>query len=163
MMAGLKSALGDLPTGTRMRVPYFELLRQPATFAAIGIVSTLAYAVLYTILRAAAPAPTANAFALVATTIANTAANRRITFRVRGRSGLIQDHLAGLGAFVVSLAITSASLGLLHLASVPPNLVVELAVLVTGSAVGTMVRFFVLRSWLERHSRVLLVRKSAGE
>jgi putative flippase GtrA len=163
MMAGLKSALGDLPTAGRTRVPYFELLRQPASFAAIGIVSTLAYAVLYTTLRTATPAPAANAFALVATTIANTAANRRITFRVRGRSGLVQDHLAGLGAFVVSLAITSASLGLLHLAVVRPNLLGELAVLVAGSAVATMVRFLVLRSWLERHTRVLLVTKSAGE
>jgi putative flippase GtrA len=160
MMASLKSAFGDLPTGMRTRVPYFELLRQPASFAAIGIVSTLAYAVLYTTLRATAPAPAANAFALVATTIANTAANRRITFRVRGRSGLVQDHLAGLGAFVVSLAITSASLGLLHLAAVGPNLMLELAILIAGSAVATIARFFVLRSWLERHT---LVRKSAGE
>ena len=67
------------PSG-RIRRP----LREALTFCAIGVVSTLAYAVLYALLRGAVAAPAANAIALVVTAVGNTAANRRLTFGVRG-------------------------------------------------------------------------------
>src|SRR5262249_37216056 len=51
--------------------------RQVLTFAAIGVLSTLAYAVLYLLLREGMGAQAANALALLVTAIANTAANRR--------------------------------------------------------------------------------------
>ena len=41
---------------------------------------------------------TANAVALVATAVANTAANRRFTFGVQGRAGLTGDHIGGANA-----------------------------------------------------------------
>src|SRR5689334_724761 len=51
--------------------------RQAAVFAAVGAVSTAAYLVLYLLLRSAAPAQLANVISLLATAVANTAANRR--------------------------------------------------------------------------------------
>ena len=57
-------------------------------FLAVGVCSTLAYALLYLAAarRRSAPAG-ANALALAVTAVANTQANRRFTFGVRGRDG----------------------------------------------------------------------------
>ena len=75
-------------------------------FAGVGIISTLAYAGLYALLRSAVSMPVANLLALLVTAVANTAANRSLTFGIRGRSGLWADHAAGLIAFGVALLIT---------------------------------------------------------
>lgn len=100
-------------TAHRPLDPLRGLGRQAGRFAVIGVVSTLAYVVLYGLLRSVEPAAVANALALVATTIGNTAANRRLTFGVRGRGALVHDHLAGLAAFGVALLITTGSIALL--------------------------------------------------
>ncbi len=73
-------------------------IRQPLTFAAIGMASTLAYASIYAVLRDGASAQLANGIALAVTAIANTQANRRLTFGIRGTAGLVADHVAGLAA-----------------------------------------------------------------
>src|SRR6476646_223790 len=88
--------------------------RQIRSFAAIGVVSTLAYVVLYALLRGAMSATLANAVTLSVTAVGNTAANRRLTFGVRGRDGLGRHHFAGIVAFVIALTITSASIGLMQ-------------------------------------------------
>ncbi len=54
-------------------------------FVLIGAASTLAYAGLFLALRPAMAAGVANAIALALTAVANTQANRRFTFRLRGR------------------------------------------------------------------------------
>jgi hypothetical protein len=64
-------------------------------FAAIGVVSTLAYALLYVALRGPVGPALANALALALTAVANTQANRRFTFGVRGRDRLIRQQAAG--------------------------------------------------------------------
>src|SRR5262245_1234586 len=56
------------------------VVRRLVTFAAIGVVSTAAYALLYAVLRGYASATVSNFIALVVTAIGNTAANRRLTF-----------------------------------------------------------------------------------
>jgi len=122
-----------------------ETLRQMAAFGSIGIASTAAYVVLYAWLRQGMSAGAANAVALLITAVANTAANRRLTFEVRGRSGLARDHAAGLLAFVVALAITSASLALLDAATPIHSRAVELAVLAAANAGATLARFLLLR------------------
>ncbi len=86
---------------------------QVARFVAVGIASTLAYALLYLLLRAALVPAAANALALAITAVANTAANRRLTFGVRGREGLFRQHLQGAIVFVITLGLTSAALALL--------------------------------------------------
>ena len=68
-------------------------------FALIGIASTLAYALLYVLLRGNLGAQEANAVALAVTAIANTAANRRFTFGFRGSAGALRHQVQGLLVF----------------------------------------------------------------
>ncbi len=125
-------------------------VRQVATFAAIGVASTAAYVALYVLLRSVSPAGTANAAALLVTAVGNTAANRRLTFDVRGRESLARDHAAGLFAFAIALAITSGSLAALDAVTPHPGRALEVAVLVFANALATLVRFLMLRMALVR-------------
>src|SRR5439155_13572201 len=63
-----------------------------ARFLGVGAASTLAYALLFLLLHGALGAAGANALALGLTAVANTAANRRLTFGVRGRRGVLVQH-----------------------------------------------------------------------
>ena len=121
-------------------------VRQVASFAVIGAASTLAYIALYAWLRGAAPAGIANALALVATAVANTAANRWLTFGVRGRDGLARHHAAGLLALGAALLITSTSLIVLSAIAPRHDRSTEIVVLVVANAGATLVRFLFLRS-----------------
>src|SRR6266542_1084946 len=90
------------------------LARQMVRFAGIGVLSTLAYLGLFVVLRPAAGAQLANLAALLLTAIANTAANRRLTFGVSGRHGAVRHHFQGLAVFALGLVLTSASLSVAH-------------------------------------------------
>ena len=129
------------------------LMNEARRFVAIGIASTLAYLVIYAGLRTVTSAPLANAAALLITAVANTWANRRFTFGVRGREGAARDHLGGLIAFGIALAITTSAIGLLHAMSSDPGRIAELFVLVAANAIATVVRFVVLRNWIARAPR----------
>ncbi|WP_026928141.1 bifunctional glycosyltransferase family 2/GtrA family protein [Granulicoccus phenolivorans] len=122
------------------------LLGQILRFGLIGVASTLAYALLFWVLRGSMGAQAANLIALVITAVANTAANRAFTFGVRGRTGLLTDHAGGLLAFGVGLGLTSGSLVLLHTlhGGTPPQWA-ELVVLTVANATATLVRFLTLR------------------
>jgi putative flippase GtrA len=124
--------------------------RQVATFGAIGVVSTLAYVVLYGLLRTSTSAVVANLIALAVTAVGNTAANRRLTFEVHGRDGFMTDQVAGLIAFAVALGITTGAIGLLQLLAPDAGLPVEFAVVVVASGIAAIVRFILLRSWIDR-------------
>jgi putative flippase GtrA len=117
-------------------------------FAGIGAVSTLAYLLLYLVLRQVMSAQAANALSLLATAIANTAANRRLTFDVVGRTALLRHHLQGLGVFAAALALTSGSLATLHAVSSSPQRLVELVVVVVANLGATVLRFVLLRGWV---------------
>jgi putative flippase GtrA len=124
--------------------------REVLTFAAIGVASTAAYAVLYLALRSVAGPVAANGLALVVTAVGNTAANRRLTFGVRDGGSMLRDQIGGLLALAVALAITTASVNALGaLAPQAPRLV-ELAVLVVSNAAATVARFVLLRTWITR-------------
>jgi putative flippase GtrA len=137
--------------------------RQVTRFVGIGIASTIAYVVLYAALRTTISAQTANALALLVTAIANTAANRRLTFGVRGSHGLAGDQAIGLVALGVALAITASSIGLLQLAAPGAGRAFEIAVLVAANAVATLVRFLLLRAWIGRPGRSTFVSSSQTE
>jgi putative flippase GtrA len=127
-----------------------DTVRKLASFGVIGVASTLAYVVLYAWLRETTPAGVANALALSVTAVANTAANRRLTFEVRGRDGLARDHAAGLLALAVALAITSASLAILGATAPQHGRLTEIAVFVVANVVATLVRFLLLRLAIDR-------------
>jgi putative flippase GtrA len=130
-------------------------------FAAVGIVSTLAYAVLYILLRQAVAAQAANAVALLVTAIANTAANRRLTFAIRGAAHTVRHQAQGLAVFGLALALTASALALLHLVSASPGQTVELVVLVAANLLATVLRFVLLRSWVFRTRRAAPTEESS--
>ena len=123
---------------------------QARSFVAIGVVSTVAWAVLYAVLRAWMSPVSANGIALVVSAIGNTAANRRFTFGVRGRDRLVRDHGAGLIAFAVALALTTGAASLLPVLAPRAGRLTEVAVLVVANAAATVARFVLLRAWVGR-------------
>ncbi|WP_030436422.1 bifunctional glycosyltransferase family 2/GtrA family protein [Actinoplanes subtropicus] len=129
------------------------LTGQLIRFAAVGVASTLAYLILYAVLRTAVGPQWANLVALLVTAIANTAVNRRVTFGVRGNDGAVRHQAQGLIVFGIGLALTSGSLALLDAISTHPAKKVELAVLILANLLATAVRFLMLRIWVFRSRR----------
>ncbi len=125
-------------------------------FGAIGVASTLAYVALYALLREVMSAGAANATALLATALANTAANRRLTFHVRGPEGFAADMAAGLLALGVALLITSVSLAALDLLRPVRGRLTEISVLLAANLLATIARFFVLRFAIQRPRQAAL-------
>ncbi|GIM95547.1 bifunctional glycosyltransferase family 2/GtrA family protein [Paractinoplanes toevensis] len=126
------------------------LTGQLIRFAAVGAASTLAYLLLYALLRTGVSMQWANLIALLVTAIANTAVNRRVTFGVRGNDGAWRHQAQGLIVFAVGLGLTSGSLALLDRLSAHPSKPVELVVLILANLLATAVRFLMLRIWVFR-------------
>lgn len=124
------------------------LARQLLGFCAVGALSTLIYLALYSIARAAAGPQLANAAALLLSAVANTAANRRFTFGVRGGDRAVRHQAQGLVVFGIGLALTSGSLAALAAATDRPAHGTELAVLVTANLAATVLRFLLFRAWV---------------
>jgi putative flippase GtrA len=141
--------------GPREQVPSEqELSAQLASFARIGVVSTLAYLALFLALRPALGAFGANAASLALCTVVNTLANRVLTFGSGGRAAHRRELAGGVVAFATSLVATTALLGLLLLVAPGASVLVELAVLVVANAAAAVARFLVLRAWIyRRHLR----------
>jgi putative flippase GtrA len=126
---------------------------QVARFAAIGVASTLAYLLIYALLRGSMGAFGANLVGLVITAVANTALNRRVTFGVKGREGAAAHQLQGLVVFGLGLALTSGALLALHAWWPGAHQLVEMVVLVAANALSTVLRFVAFRAWIFRGRR----------
>jgi putative flippase GtrA len=124
-----------------------QLTAQALRFAGIGVLSTLAYLLLFLAVRPSLGAQAANLIALLITAIGNTAANRRITFGVRG-AGHARHHSQGLAVFAVGLALTSGALWLLAAVTTTAPRAVEIGVLVLANLLATALRFVLLREWV---------------
>jgi putative flippase GtrA len=129
------------------------LLAQLARFVVVGVLSTLAYALLYLILCDGVGAQSSNLLALLITAVLNTAANRRVTFGVRGRDAVWRHQGRGLLVFGLAWALTAGSLVLLHAVVPGAPRGVELAVLVVANLGATVLRFVLLRGWVFRVAR----------
>jgi putative flippase GtrA len=117
-------------------------------FALIGVVSTVLYLLLFIGLRAVVAPLAANAAALAASAILNTAANRRFTFGRRGRDGLVTHHVQGLAVFGFCLGLTTVALAGLDALAPGASRAVEVGVLVAANAVATLLRYWLLRLWV---------------
>jgi putative flippase GtrA len=135
---------------------------QLSSFAVIGVISTVAYLALYLILRQLAPAVLANAVALFATAIANTAANRRFTFGVTGTADALKHQVEGGIAFIIGLVLSTATLAVVRVAAPGASHVVELAALVGANALSTVVRFLLMRVWVFNPKRQARRRHAAS-
>ena len=133
------------PSGGARRAAPGELRLQIASFAVVGIASTIAYVLLYLLLRGVMSAQAANAASLLVTAVANTAANRRLTFGISGRLHAARHQVKGLIAFGIGLVLTSGAL-----AALPANISrgLEVSVLVAANLVATVIRFVLYRTWV---------------
>jgi putative flippase GtrA len=142
----VQTALGDL-RGVARLLAASHIVR----FAAIGVLSTLAYGALYLAMRAPLGAGAANALALALTAVGNTQANRRFTFGLSGRERLLRQHAAGAIVYLITLAITSGALLLLHVLDASPARALEVVVLMAASVTATVTRYVGLRFWVFTH------------
>ncbi len=159
LRVGTNLARGRLP----VEAVYAELGRRPfdpprppgffgqvVRFGIVGLLSTAAFALLYLLLQTVLAAQAANFTALLLTTIANTWANRRFTFGVRGRPGAVRHQLQGLVVFGMAWGLTSGSLALLHALAPGASARTELIVLTVANLAATLLRFVLLRLWVFR-------------
>ena len=120
---------------------------QVGVFLVIGVCSTLAYALLFLGLRSVTTSLWANFLALLVTAVANTAANRRFTFGVRGPHDAVRHQVQGLTLFAAGLAVTSGALAVLH-ASGSTNRALEVTVLTVANLAVTVLRFVAMKLWV---------------
>ena len=141
----VSTALEDLRGVARL-----ALAAPIARFLGIGLASTLAYALLFLVLAGSLGAAAASAAALALTAVANTAANRRITFGVRGRKHLGRHHLAAFLVFVIALGLTNGALAVVHGIDPHPGRLIEAAALVLANLAATATRYVALATWVFR-------------
>jgi putative flippase GtrA len=129
----------QLPSGMRRQLP---------RFAVVGVLSTLAQILLYVAARTTMPALAANALSLFATTMLNTAANRRFTFGLAGSGHALRQQLDSGINFGISLALSSAGLVVLLLVVPDASRGAELITVVSCNLAATLIRFLVMRAWV---------------
>ncbi|MGC0362327.1 putative flippase GtrA [Rhodococcus sp. 27YEA15] len=128
------------------------MVGQLVRFAVVGVLSTIAYALLYLALHPLMGSQWANALSLLITAVLNTAANRAFTFGIRGTEGSARHQLQGLLVFAFGLLLTSGSLFVLHASAPDASKHIELVVLVLANLVATVSRFIALR-WVFHPAR----------
>ncbi|MFF5407093.1 glycosyltransferase [Streptomyces misionensis] len=144
----LARPFGDDPRDRELTGVPGGLARQLVGFCVVGVLSTLFYLLLYSGFRQFCGPQSANALALLVSAVGNTAANRRLTFGVRGRGGAVRHQAQGMVVFAIGLALTSGSLAALDAADGHPAHSTELAVLVTANLAATVLRFLLFRAWV---------------
>ena len=123
------------------------LAGQVVHFGRIGIVSTLAFAVIFALLAGPLGSLAADVVALGLCGIGNLAANRRITFSARGRAGRARHWRAGLLVALVPVPLTLATLAVL-LVTGHDNLLSDLLAVTGVNLAVTLGRFLLLRRWV---------------
>jgi putative flippase GtrA len=126
---------------------------QVVRFGAVGVVSTAVYALLYLLFESFMTGLAANFLALLITAIANTAANRRFTFGIRGGQRAALHQFQGLIVFGISWVITSGALLELHAINPEASAGIDLVVLTFANLLATVLRFVLLRVWVFRDQR----------
>ncbi len=143
------TALADLRGIARVQAGSLRRnLPQLLRFAVIGVGSTIGYLALFVVLREHMTAQAANALALIAMSIVNTAANRRLTFGVRGRAGMATHQLQGLVVLVAGLIVSAGSLALLQVVAPNASRTTEVLALIGANVVATLLRFALFKLWV---------------
>lgn len=148
----VRAQLGRAPLEPRTPGVPAGLTRQLVRFAAVGVLSTLVYLLIFLLLRPGLGAQGGNAVALLLTALGNTTLNRRFTFGISGPWRRARHQLQGLLVFAFALGLTSATLAVAHSVVPHPHPAVELGLLVLANAAATLARFLLLRRWVFRRS-----------
>ena len=122
-----------------------ELLR----FAGVGLVSTLAYVALFALLGPALGAYAANAVAIVACSLGNTAAHRGMAGTAR--HGLDRRHRLVTASTLlgVSLAFTTTAIAVTRALGLD-TLAAEIVAVTVANLAAAAFRFSILRTWVFR-------------
>ncbi|MGE0879403.1 MAG: glycosyltransferase [Acidimicrobiia bacterium] len=123
-----------------------SLTGQVVRFAGIGVVSTLVFAVLFTMLARPLGVIGADLVALAISAAGNIAANRRITFATRGRPGRVRHYGTGLLMTAMPLVFTVSALVLIGTATA--SFTAALVAVTVANLVATAFRFVLLRTWV---------------
>lgn len=128
--------------------------RQVASFATVGVICTLLYAVLYHITRTWLPPIAANALAITSTAALNFLANRSHTFRVRN-GPVARQAVQYFVLSVAAIGISSLVLFVFGLSWSEPSYAIEFAVALFASGLATVFRYVALTAWVFRDARTL--------
>jgi glycosyltransferase involved in cell wall biosynthesis len=139
------------PLGDRTRVEP-SLAGQIVRFGSIGILSTALFSLLFHVMAGPIGAVSAGIIAMLLCSLGNTAANRRLTFALRGRTDLVRHHLRGLLVNLLPLTLTTGTLVALDLVG-SANRSVQLVSVTAANAGATVARFVLLRIWVFRPAR----------
>ncbi len=120
-------------------------------FLIVGALSTIAYALLFLLMRGPFGATGANAAALAITAFGNTAANRHFTFGVKGRQRIRSEYAMAMGVFALTLVLTNGALWLLDVVRPAASQGLELAVLTAANIGATLTRYVALRFHIFSH------------
>ncbi len=122
---------------------------QLVRFASIGAVSTIAFAVLFAFFVGPLGILGADIASLALCTLANTAANRRLTFAVRGRTGRARQQARGLAVALIPFTLNVLALGVLAAAGVG-SLAGFVVALTAVNVLASLAKFTLLQSWVFR-------------
>jgi len=128
---------------------------QVVRFASIGLMSTVVFALLFAFFVEPLGAFRADVVALGVCSVANTAANRRLTFALRGRTGRVCHLAAGAALATLPFGLTLTTLAVLAALGVS-SLAAQLAALTLANAGATCARFVLLRGWVFRPAQAAL-------
>ncbi|WP_426574987.1 glycosyltransferase [Aquihabitans sp. McL0605] len=131
------------------RIVPTELGSQLVRFASVGVVSTLLFAVLFAAFYGPLGAVAAAIAALAISSVANTAANRRLTFSQRGRRGRRRHWTGAMAVSALPLALDLVALAAAAAAGVTSTLGLLVA-LTVANGLATAVRFVGLRRSMGR-------------
>lgn len=148
-LRGIARMIRRFLTGEVPRAPLPPgLARQLVSFAGIGVVSTFAHLLLFVVLRAPLGAIAANIVALAITAVANTLANRRLTFGVVGRTDRWRHLVEASAVFVLTTTLSTAALAGLRVVLDDPATIVDVVTIFTVQLIATLIRFLTLRHWV---------------
>ena len=143
-----RPAVGDAVDNVVARVRAEDTLAQFGRFVLVGGVTTLVYAVLFTVLEGFGYLPAHVAATAVSTVLANEF-HRRLTFHAGERVHWLTAQLEAGGVTVIGLFLTSTSLGVLNALVPDARVLTQVALVVTVTGLVGLMRFVALR-WLFR-------------
>lgn len=121
------------------------------SFSIIGAICTVAFAVIYNLIRTFTGPIEANLLAFGLTMVGNFAANRRFTFQAR--TGPLTGQAARYAlVYVFGLVVSTAVLDLGLIIVAQPGRAIETMIALASGIVATVIRFVLLNTWVFRAS-----------